>query len=136
MLSRSSPQIMLIIIDVVSSNIKTGIMKVNEKMNLKMNVNMVASQISFTVCMASASSDICMPSASENASATAMVSIPPITASFECVPECRPTINPRVVIIPDVDPKLIPTLNECFMVENFLVYLRFKGFLFGFQVIL
>jgi len=56
-----------------------------------------------------------MPSASEDASAIAIVNIPPITASFELVPELRPTINPRVVIIPEVKPKLNPTFNECFI---------------------
>ena len=54
-----------------------------------------------------------MPKASENASAMAMVNIPPMTASLEPVPECRPTIRPRVVIIPEVKPKLRPVFSEC-----------------------
>jgi len=28
------------------------------------------------------------------------------------LPECSPTINPNVVIIPEVSPKLNPTLKE------------------------
>lgn len=58
-----------------------------------------------------------MPNASENASAIAIVNIPPITTSFEWVPEFRPTISPRVVIIPEVRPKLNPIFIECFIVE-------------------
>ena len=54
-----------------------------------------------------------MPRASENASAIAIVNIPPMTASFEWVPERSPTINPRVVIMPEVNPKLNPTFSEC-----------------------
>ena len=54
-----------------------------------------------------------MPRASEKASAIAMVNIPPRTTSFEWVPECKPTINPRVVIIPEVKPKLKPVFIEC-----------------------
>ena len=57
-----------------------------------------------------------MPKASEKASAIAIVSIPPRTASLEFVPEFNPTINPSVVIMPDVIPKLNPTSNECLMI--------------------
>lgn len=59
-----------------------------------------------------------MPRASEKASAIAIVKIPPRTANFECVPECKPTINPRVVIIAEVMPKLNPTFIECFIIRN------------------
>ena len=58
-----------------------------------------------------------MPNASDSESAIAIVKIPPITASFELVPELRPTIKPIVVIIPDVKPKLNPTFNECFIIS-------------------
>ena len=57
-----------------------------------------------------------MPNASENESAMAMVKIPPSTTSFEWVPEFNPTINPRVVITPEVKPKLNPIFIECFIV--------------------
>jgi len=50
------------------------------------------------------------------ASAMAIVKIPPTTAILDCVPECSPTISPRVVIIPEVKPKLTPVLSWCFMV--------------------
>src|SRR3989338_1718721 len=53
-----------------------------------------------------------MPSASEKASAMAIVKIPPMTASRECVPACRPTIRPSVVMMPEVEPKLTPVLND------------------------
>jgi hypothetical protein len=53
----------------------------------------------------------CMPSASEKASAIAIIRIPPSTTSFEWVPECSPTISPRVVITPEVKPKLIPVFK-------------------------
>lgn len=56
-----------------------------------------------------------MPNASEKASAIAIVNIPPRTTSFEWVPECNPTINPSVVIIPEVKPKLNPVFIECFI---------------------
>jgi hypothetical protein len=46
--------------------------------NFEMKVENVASHISLPVCLFSDSSEICMPSASENASATAIVIMPPI----------------------------------------------------------
>jgi hypothetical protein len=103
---------MLTITEVDKSSIITGIMNVIAVMNLNRNVETVDSQISFSLCLFSASSEIWMPSASEKASAIAMVRIPPITASFEFVPEVKPTIKPRVVIIPEVNPKLNPVLIE------------------------
>jgi len=83
--------------------------------NLAAKVQIVDSHISFVVCLFSDSSETCMPNASENASAIAIVNTPPITTSFEWVPECKPTISPRVVIIPEVNPKLNPTFSECLM---------------------
>ena len=53
-----------------------------------------------------------MLKASENESAMAMVKMPPITASLECVLAYKPVINPRVVIIPEVTPKLNPFFND------------------------
>ena len=90
-------------------------MNVDAKTNLDRKVEIVDSHISLVVCVPSDSSEIWMPNASENASAIAIVNIPPITASFEWVPACKPTINPSVVIIPEVKPKLNPTFNECFI---------------------
>ncbi len=74
---------------------------------------MVDSQISAVVCLFSDSCEICIPKASEKASAIAIVRMPPITATLELVPDSNPTINPRVVIIPDVRPKLSPVFREC-----------------------
>ncbi len=107
-----NPQITATIIAFCSSKSKTGIRNERANMNLKKNVEIVDCQISLSVCLLSDSSDICMPKASEKASATAIVRIPPRTAIFKCVPECRPTINPRVVIMPEVIPKLSPILSE------------------------
>jgi len=61
------------------------------------------------------SSDICIPRASESASAMAIVKMPPITTNFEEVVEFNHTINPSLVIIPDVKPKLKPTFIGCFI---------------------
>jgi len=41
------------------------------------------------------------------------MSIPPITTSFEWVPELSHTISPMVVIMPDVSPKLGQVFSEC-----------------------
>jgi len=58
-----------------------------------------------------------MPNASERASAIAIIRIPPITTSVECVLECSPAITPKVVIIPDVSPKLKPFIIEIFITQ-------------------
>jgi len=50
--------------------------------------------------------------ASENASAIAIAIIPPRTAMADCVLEYNPTIIPRVVTVPEVTPKLKPTIFE------------------------
>lgn len=73
-----------------------------------------------------------MPNASENASAIAIVNMPPRTTSLECVPECRPTISPRVVIIPEVKPKLNPIFNECF---SFMVMILHRARLKKFRTL-
>ncbi len=38
-----------------------------------------------------------------------------MTAVLERVEECNPTIRPKVVITPEVKPKLTPTLIGCFI---------------------
>ena len=114
MLNIDNPQITLIKIAVESSRIKTGTINVNAKTNLDKKVEIVDSHISLVVCLLSDSSETWIPNASENASAIAIVKIPPITTKDELVLECRPIINPSVVIIPDVTPKLRPTFIECF----------------------
>lgn len=103
----------------VSSSVTTGITNVSAMTNFAKNVEIVDSHISLTVCLFSDSSDMCIPSASEKASAMAIVKIPPKTANCEWVPECSPTISPSVVMIPDVNPKLKPILMECFMLYVF-----------------
>ncbi len=88
-------------------------MNVAEKKNLEKKVATVDPHISFVVCLFSDSSEMWIPSASEKASAIAIVSMPPMITGLEWVPECRPTTNPSVVIIPDVIPKLNPIFKEC-----------------------
>jgi len=79
-----------------------------------------------------------MPKASENASAIAIVNIPPRITSFEWVPECKPTIRPKVVMIPEVSPKQKPFLIDSFIdnasllthlfttLTEIIYYIRFK----------
>ena len=78
---------------------RTGRIKIDEKINLKKIVEKVDSHTSLLVYLFSDSSAIWIPIASDNASAIAIVNIPPITTSFEWVLECSPTIRPSVVII-------------------------------------
>ena len=79
----NNPQITLTKIAVDSSNNKIGMINVNAKRNLEKNVEIVDSQISLEACRFSDSSEIWMPNASENASAIAIINMPPIITSFE-----------------------------------------------------
>ncbi len=115
MIISEKPHITLAIIAVESENNKNGTINVNAKTNLDRNVLIVDSQISLVECLISDSSEIWIPNASERASAIAITTMPPITTRVEYVLECRPTIIPRVVIIPDVNPKLKPFLIESFI---------------------
>ena len=81
-------------------------------MNLKKKVENVDCHTCFFVCLFSPSSEMWIPRASEHASAIAIVNIPPITANLEFVAELSPTIKPKVVMMPEVTPKLKPTFNE------------------------
>ena len=81
------------------------------------NVATVASQISLVGPLFFDSSDTWMPRVSDMASAIAMVTMPPIATVREWMPEWRPTINPYVVITPDVRAKLRPVLNEVFIIN-------------------
>jgi len=83
----------------------TGTTKVIANRNFAKKVEIVAAHICLLVCLFSASFETWIPKASENASAMAIVRIPARTTIFECVPECRPTIRPRVVMTADVSPK-------------------------------
>src|SRR5210317_1523359 len=62
-----------------------------------------------------------MPSASDIASATAIISIPPRTAVIDLVPEFRPTISPMVVITPEVAPKNNPVRAPSLLKSPMLV---------------
>ncbi len=117
MLINAKPHIMLAIIAVDSSNANTGTRNVKAKMNFETTVDIVDSHISFVVWSFSDSWDMCMPKPSDNASAIAIVRIPPITTIFELVTDFKPTIKPRVVIIPEVNPKLNPMFMDFFINE-------------------
>ena len=116
MLSTDSPQITLTMIAVSSSSSIRGMMNVSAKRNFDKKVAIVDCHISFVVCVFSDSSEMWMPRASENASAIAIVSMPPSTTSFELVLEYSPIIRPSVVIMPDVRPKHSPIFMEWFIV--------------------
>lgn len=115
---------MLMNIAVCRDKKRTGIRKVKAKKNFAAKVEIVDSQISLLVLVLSDSSEICIPKASEKASAMAIVNIPPITAGFEFVPALNPTIKPSVVMIPDVIPKKTPILSDCFMLERLFLLIK------------
>ena len=94
----------------------TGIMKISAVMNFVKKVDIVLCHTDF-FDFPTDSSEMCIPKASEKASAIAIVIIPPKTASFECVPENSPTINPSVVIIPEVIPNPNPLFIDFFIVR-------------------
>lgn len=56
-----------------------------------------------------------MPKASENASATAIVNIPPMTAIFRFVPKLNQIMSPSVVMIHEVIQNDNQVLIDCFM---------------------
>ena len=87
MLSADRPQIMLTMIAVSRLSSMMGMMNVSAKANFDKKVDTVDCHISFVVCVFSDSSAMWMPSASEKASAIAIVNMPPRTTSFEWVPE-------------------------------------------------
>ena len=113
--SRRNPQTMLMMIAICNGNKRIGTIKERAKINFEKNVAIVDSHISRVECTLSDSSDIWMPNESDMESAMAMISIPPITAISDPVLEFNPTINPSVVIIPEVRPKLNP-----FLIDNFI----------------
>gem|GEM_PF-669739 len=116
MLSNNNHQIVLTIVAVIKlSNISTGIANVSATRNFAIKVAKVDSRISLVLFFLSDSSEICTPSASENASAIAMVNIPPMTAIFMCVPKLNQTMSPSVVMIHDVVPNANQVLNDCFI---------------------
>lgn len=93
-----------------------GIIKVKATNNLDKKVVIVASQIDLLEYLFCDSWEMWIPRESEKVSAIAMVKMPPTTAALELVLAFRPTIRPRVVIIPDVKPKLNPVLIDSFTI--------------------
>ncbi len=69
-----------------------------------------------------------MPRASEKASANAIVKTPPMMMAFDASLAVSPVIKPRVVIIPDVVPKLNPTFDEWFirLLINYLSLISYQ----------
>lgn len=110
---RRIPHAIFIFIAVAKSKRKMGMRKDNAIINFVKKVAMVASQIDLWEFFFEDSSEMWMPSASENASAIATVRIPPMTAIRRFVPVSNPIMTPSVVIIPEVRPKLIPVFMDC-----------------------
>ena len=113
---KNSPQTTLARIAIEISKKTIRGTKVSEKTNFDEKVKSVASHISLVACSPSASSEIWIPMASENASAIANTTMPANTASLECVPECSPTMMPKVVITPEVSPNPTPLSKVSFIV--------------------
>lgn len=111
MVNIERPQITLVIKAKESVKIRKGTMNTDEKTNLAKKVDIVEIQISLVFPFAD-SSEIWIPKASEKESAIAIVKMPPMIKSLEPVKECNPTINPNVVMIPDVKPKDNPFIIE------------------------
>lgn len=107
---------MLMIIAVWRFRKYIGIMKLIANMNLKNNVDIVLSQMFFSeIFFVAASSEIWIPNESESPSAIAIINTAPMINDLEWVPEFNPIINPRVVIIPEVNPKPNPFFIDDFM---------------------
>lgn len=116
MLSSNNPRIALTIVAVSKlSNMSTGMANVIATRNFAIKVAKVDSRISLVLFFLSDSSEICTPSASENASAMAIVKIPPMTAIFRCVPKLNQTISPSVVMIHEVIQNANQVLSDCFI---------------------
>ena len=109
-----SPHIKLTTMAVERVRRRTGTINVIANKNFVRNVAIVATQTCLVVWVFTASSETWIPKASENASAMAIVKIPARTTILECVPEWRPTMRPRVVMIADVNPNEMPLRNESF----------------------
>jgi len=112
---RINPHARLILIAVCRGKLKIGIRKVRAMTNFVRKVEMVASQTCLWLFLLEDSCEMWTLRASENASAIAIVRIPPMTAVLRVVAAFRPTIIPRVVIVPEVSPNASPTFREGFM---------------------
>jgi len=106
---------MLILIAVARSRVRIGIRNVSATISFVRNVEAVASQIALCPFRFEDSWAMWIPRASENASAIAIVRIPPMTASLSPVPAFSPTMMARVVMIPDVRPNDTPVFIDSFM---------------------
>jgi len=127
---RESPQIILAITELFNSKRITGTKKDKAVKSLNRKVEIVETHICFSEYLFSDSFDMWIPSASDKESANAMVKIPPITASLECVPELKPTRRPRVVMMPDVSPKLKPVLRDSLTILMSNIKRQLKLFIF------
>ena len=98
-----------------------GIIKLSETKNLNKNVKTVLSQIFLVVVFFLDSSAMCIPNESESASAIAITKIPLMITDLEPVPEFKPIIKPRVVIVPDVKPNPSPLFIELLIISKLKV---------------
>lgn len=113
--STQSPRNIFTKTQVLSEKIRMGTMKVDAKISFAIKVEIVDFHTSPSLFFALDSWERWMPSASENASATAIVRMPPMTTITDPVHDVRPTISPSVVMMPEVMPKLIQVFMDCLM---------------------
>jgi hypothetical protein len=109
------PHTRLIFIAVWSGRVRIGIRNVSATISFVAKVAKVASQTCLCFIFFEVSCEMWMPNASENASAIAIVSIPPMTASLREVAAFSPIMTPSVVMTPEVRPNAIPVLWEEFI---------------------
>jgi len=112
---RMRPHARLVLIAVLSGKIKIGTRNVRATISLERNVAMVASQTCLWLFFEEDSCEMWMLSASENASAIAIVRTPPIMAVLRAVAAFRPTMMARVVMTPEVRPNASPIFREDFI---------------------
>lgn len=109
--SRSNPQIMAAIIASVKGSSNTGTINVMATKDFVTNAEIVEIHICLFVLFLSDSSEMCIARASDPASAIAIIIITPITASRDLVLAFIPTIDPRIVMTTELNPKLMPVLR-------------------------
>lgn len=99
-----------------SFNKSTGMANVRVTRNLRRKVARVAAH-TLSESLEDASSETCIPNASDSESAIATETMPPRTTPRELVAALRPDMRPKVVITPEVPPKLIARSKD-FLTEE------------------
>jgi len=112
---RMRPHARFAIIAVLNSRNMIGIRNVSATRSFARKVERVASQTSEWEFFSEDSCEMWMLRASENASAIAIVRIPPMTANLREVAAFKPIITARVVMTPEVRPNAKPVFIEGFI---------------------